>query len=1077
MTPPSPIIAADAPGMPPPGPDMLAEVARTSPQAERPFDAQVEHLMLQASRGEVLPDGLGEEFRKAACSKSDTRRKTAAKKATKFLEGLHNAAAAKVTAERLTDLYRLALYDPNFTLPIRVKAMLVSAPFVIGHLLGDKVPGGPRPAEVMIVGKHPGSEELVQKRNFVGKASEPWKRAIEELGAQQVVQSWYITNLIRHGLVDPSATTLRKAWIENCLPLLHAELRLVRPKFILCLGADAAKSLLGEKISVTKARNQIFEYSIPGDDAETMASQLVVIPHPAAAYHDPTVYDDYKDAFAGFLRLLEQGSLQRQRIRSRRHVNIYTDRGLKQVVDNLLAQPDSNVLAMDCEWGEKLRTIQFSPRAGEAYAVVLRNEGDQDAFQPNVDAALPHLIRLCKNTPGRAVRVGGHFFRADLPWLIAYGLDLRPEFEPARSAAATKWEGGFDTAYALHAVWEAGRPFELETYAVRLLGTPRYDKPLNDWISEHCKTQKISKASMVGYRDVPNEYLLGNPEKDPPLPNYACYDASVTRELWDVLNGIDDVLGLLDCDKHGLNSRGGFWCSQLASLGFLEMEMRGMLADRGRIDKLTEVFVMARAERLASLRNMIKWPDFNPDSQPQVSELIFGDRYNGKGRRLRPEGALSLELPPIKSTGKGGQSKMFERVPEESEELYNWSTDKEVQGIYSYQSPVVKLLRDVKFLGQSLKYPLKRPLLDPNTGETLRDEHGFNQYDGGIASFIGKDGRVRTHFYPVETGRCSSSKTNLQNFSSGREEDYERLLGDSYPFAVRSIFKAVPGHVLVKTDIKSAELLVVAKLSNDRQMLEDVERALLPESNPHHADMHAMTAIRAFKLDCEPTKAAIAAVGGKNKRKAAKNQKFGRLYKRGITALVRQCREEGVDISEEEMAELVAADEAAHPDVVTYLDAAEKRVVMPGFLTNPFGRHRRAGISADKEVVEAMCRQFRNFEIQSTVADIVSTAMWRLYKFRQEYQGPHTFHFLLQLHDELDFEVPIPSLEWFVDDVLPIIKQIQVPVTDFDGRPTGLPPFHVDIDTSVYLHWGERIPTELGLELGIPSRFLGQSDD
>ena len=735
---------------------------------------------------------------------------------------------------------------------------------------------------------------------------------------------------------------------------------------------------------------------------------------------------------------------------------------------------------------------------------------------------------------------------------------------------------------------------------------------------------------------------------------------------------------------------------------------------------------------------------------------------------------------------------MFERLGEDDDgELYNWSTDKEVQGIYSHTSPVVKLLREVKFLGQSLKYPLRLPLRDPVTGNPIVGEDGLWTYDGGIASFIGKDGRVRTHFYPAETGRCSSSKPNCQNFcydhttelltqdgwvrfdaltgneniaqywpdghvdfvhptafikqhyagdmlrittkkqidllvtpnhrcllrhrkthelqvvradafkedwqhiaagtyaggtktlspaqvawlcavqadgsytnsgaivfgfsrprkitrlketlgalgmtyttgstskirkatriyvsgvqneawvqwakgllgpdkcfgpwlleysratldcfadevfhwdggfsrkdsyassnrknadwvqilwslsgkrshfrdyhnglansvichivesppkkqdyalttnvaidrvpwdgpvycvtvpsglvmvrrngkvsvsgnSSGREGDYRRLLKEQYPFGIRSIFKAEPGHVIVKVDIKSAELLVVAQLSRDKQMIEDVERALLPEDHPDHVDMHSMTAIRAFKLNCAPTKKAIKAVGGENMRKAAKNQKFGRLYKRGITALVRQCHEEGVDITEAEMTALVQADEAAHPGVVAYLEAAEARVLEPGWITNPFGRHRRAGYSEDNEIIEATKRQFRNFNIQSTVAEVVDKAMWGIYQFRQAYRGPHSFKFRLQVHDELQFMVPIPSLEWMADEVLPLIKQIEVPVTDFDGRPTGAPPFHVDIDTSVYLHWGEAIAVEQGLALGIPERFLGHDDD
>lgn len=1397
-----PVVASSAAGMPPPGPDFLAEAERTLdiPDGMHEYDAA--NLVERVRRGEEPPDALGEAWAKQARSASEKQQEQARKKAARYFKAVADIARAGLVASRLTELYRGALYDPDFALPVRVKGSSVRAGFVPGHVFSPELPFGPQRADVLVVGKHPGHEEVARQQNFVGKASEPWHRAVGELGAREEVESWYVTNLVKHPNVDPASERLPKDWVRNCLPLLHAEVRLVRPKFILCLGSDAATELLGQKVKVTEARNQVFEFPVPGPDA--YLAKAMVIPHPAASFHDPSNYDDFRDCLSGFLELMRTGTPRRQRITERKHVNVYKERHLASIVDDLIARGE-DTFAVDCEWeGEYyepsgwLRTIQFAPRAGEAYVVVLRHQGGVPAFVPGEEAARAQLRRLFAGAPGRRVRVGGHFFRADLPWLIRYGLDLREQFKPPETAEATKWAGGFDTAYALHSIWETGRPFELETWAVKLLGASRYDRPLNDWIAEDCKARKVKKADITGYGHVPDEYLLGDEARG--LPNYAALDVDVTRELWDVLNGVGDQPGYLDQDKYGLDSRAAFLTSQRASLAFLEIEMRGMLLDRDRVDRLVEVFAAARAAKLSELRDAINWPGFNPDSINQVRELLFGEEYNGtidketgRPRRLRPAGdpetgdppAITLGLTPIKTSGK--RSKMWEDIDEDEEELYRVAADKEVLGILGHESTVVKLLRDVKFLGQVLKMPLRLPERGEDGG-IRRDAAGRPVYDGGITKYQASDGRVRTRLYPVETGRCSSSSPNLQNYcvdattefltpqgwvradalvpemrvaqfwpetgaidfaqptelirqryrgdmlhihsdkqfdqlvtpdhrclfrskftqrwrvrpasewmtngwvpvagvyvggakslsaaqvawlcavqadghydggrainftftkerkkqrlrealvalgvgykeaerktytefsvngprnaafvawtkeilgpgkcfgswlldydrdtldlfaaevlcwdasanrnylstgvenrtwvqilwalsgrrahtgvrplragqraqmgsvtttarprnrcdasgaeitrvpwdgyvycvsvpsqfvmtrrngrivitgnSSRREDDYKKLLGADYTCPTRAMFKAAPGHVIIKTDIKSAELMVAAQLAQDANMIADVSLAMLPEDDPRYVDMHSRKAVEAFQLDCAPTKKALADAGHKAKRVAAKNQVFGYMYGRGIVALCRQCREEGAVISEEEMAALNEAFEKRCAGTVGYLERCGARAMSPGHITNPFGRHRRAGITDDRGVQGEITRQFRNFVIQSTVADFVSTAMHRFYEFREAYRGPHTFHFLLQLHDELDFEVPVASLEWFVDEVLPLVRRIPVPVCDLDGRPiSGAAPFYLDVDMTIYEYWGQALTADDGRRLGIPARFLGGSDD
>jgi len=1085
------MVPADHPALPRPGPDFLAEARRISER--EPYDAEAaadrilgDYQAHRAGDGPPHPD-LDEKWVKAARSKAEKTRATARNKLVRLLRA---DAEAREWGEMVRDveaLYRSALYAPGFRLPILVKSRKVQGEFVPGHAFdpSDDRPG-PRPAPVMVVGKHPGSDDVAAGRCLTGKVGLELLRLLQDAGLAGEAGSWYVTNLVRHGLLDPTSDALPVDWVKNCRPLLLIELMLVRPDFVLSLGAEPAKALLGEKVSVTGARNRVYELTIPafGEHPEK-AAKLMVIHNPAAVLRDPMLADDVADGFRGFARALKGDAPARPVLVDRRHVVLYKEDALRAVVDEIVARPDGGVIALDCEWhGEwwepegRLLSVQFSARAGEAFVVCLRSQGGVPAFHGGEEAAFAQLRRLLKSTPGRRVRVGGHFFRADLPWLLVKaGIDVRPEFAAPATAEATRTEGGFDTAYMIHAVFEDRGPFGLEDWAVKMLGVDRYDRPVDAFLDAYRAERKLKKSELGGYGMIPDEIL--HP--------YAALDADVVRELFDVFNGVGGAPGLLDRDKYGLDSRAPFRSSQAAQLAFLEMEMRGMLVDRARVDRQVEVFTDAAKRELRELRGLIGWPEFNPQSAFHVREILFGEEYSGKVDketdlpvRQRPAHVRSLRLTPVKTTGKRG--KQWERVvQDDDEDLYSPAADGETLGILGQEHEVARRIRRTRFLNKILQNPLNPPLLDKATGEPLRDDAGFYRYKGGFMKFIAPDGRVRTKFFPVETGRVSSSKPNLQNWSSSREGDYKKLLGDSYFAKLRSCFRASPGHVIVKTDIKSAELLVVAMQSNDANMIADVMRAMLPEDHPDYADQHAAKAVAAFKLDCAPTKKALEAIGQADKRKAAKNQTYGALYGRGTAALVRQCKEEGVDISEAEMEAIQRAFEERCPGATAYLRTSAARSQDPGWVTTALGRHRRSAPSDDKAVRGAAERTFMNFPVQGFVADFVAILMERLYWERERHRdsgGPHDFHFLLQLHDELDFEVPIPSIGWFVDLLKACVAGIDLPIAGLDGAvvPT-LPPFRFEVDTSIYLHWGEKIDPGAGAAAGIDPALLAMGDD
>jgi DNA polymerase I-like protein with 3'-5' exonuclease and polymerase domains len=96
----------------------------------------------------------------------------------------------------------------------------------------------------------------------------------------------------------------------------------------------------------------------------------------------------------------------------------------------------------------------------------------------------------------------------------------------------------------------------------------------------------------------------------------------------------------------------------------------------------------------------------------------------------------------------------------------------------------------------------------------------------------------------------------------------------------------------IESDLKGAELAVLAWLSQDQSFIEHVRRNNLPEDHPDHYDIHSQQAVRAFRLTgIEPTKHGMKAAG-KSLRVAAKNVNFGIPYGRGAEAIARQCKEE-----------------------------------------------------------------------------------------------------------------------------------------------------------------------------------------
>jgi uracil-DNA glycosylase len=122
---------------------------------------------------------------------------------------------------------------------------------------------GPRSASVMLVGEQPGDREDIEGEPFVGPAGRILDQGLEEAGIGR--RDAYVTNVVKHFRWTPGRGKRRlhqkpnAEQIAACRPWLEAELEVIKPNVVVCLGATAAKALLGSGFRVTKQRGEFVE--------------------------------------------------------------------------------------------------------------------------------------------------------------------------------------------------------------------------------------------------------------------------------------------------------------------------------------------------------------------------------------------------------------------------------------------------------------------------------------------------------------------------------------------------------------------------------------------------------------------------------------------------------------------------------------------------------------------------------------------------------------------------------------------------------------------------------------------------
>jgi DNA polymerase-1 len=268
-------------------------------------------------------------------------------------------------------------------------------------------------------------------------------------------------------------------------------------------------------------------------------------------------------------------------------------------------------------------------------------------------------------------------------------------------------------------------------------------------------------------------------------------------------------------------------------------------------------------------------------------------------------------------------------------------------------------------------------------------------YTDSLPKIIEKDGRIHTTFNQTvtATGRLSSSDPNLQNIPKKGK----------FAKRIRSAFVAPRGKKLVALDYSQVDLRVAAHVSGDAKMIEVFK---------NNRDIHRATAAWVNGVDLEEIT--------KEQRSEAKSLNFGVLYGMGTYGFMQDS-----GVSRERAEFFIEQYMKNFSDLKNYLEKTKEFARENGFVETEMGRRRYVkGINASNfQLRNAAERIAINLPIQGLAADIMKKAMIDVEeKVLNKYENQEV-KMILQIHDELVFEVDEKLVDEFIAEVKPVMEE------------------------------------------------------
>lgn len=251
----------------------------------------------------------------------------------------------------------------------------------------------------------------------------------------------------------------------------------------------------------------------------------------------------------------------------------------------------------------------------------------------------------------------------------------------------------------------------------------------------------------------------------------------------------------------------------------------------------------------------------------------------------------------------------------------------------------------------------------------------LSTYIEPIPKLVDKEDRIHTTFNQngTSTGRLSSANPNLQNIPV-RTDDGIRI---------RTGFVAKEGHSLISFDYSQIELRVLAELSKDKHLVQAYQ---------DDQDLHSLTARKIFFKTEEDEIS-------RNERSIAKVINFSILYGKTPFGLSKE-----LGITVQEASQYIRTYFEEYPRVRKFLEIVTETAKLHGFVETFYGTRRYiSGINAKNKNIQAQAvRMAVNTVVQGTAANIIKKVMIELH---EEFKNDKNIKMLLQVHDELIFEV------------------------------------------------------------------------
>ncbi len=306
-------------------------------------------------------------------------------------------------------------------------------------------------------------------------------------------------------------------------------------------------------------------------------------------------------------------------------------------------------------------------------------------------------------------------------------------------------------------------------------------------------------------------------------------------------------------------------------------------------------------------------------------------------------------------------------------------------------------------------YPIINEILNYREKSKLR-----STYVDSLIEKVGGDGRLHTTYSQtgVATGRLSSSNPNLQNIP----------VTSTAGLRIKSCFIASPGCSLISFDYSQQELRILAHLS--------AEPALIDAFNKGQ-DVHIVTASKLFHVSYDKVT--------KEQRTVGKTINFGIIY--GMSGFGMSY---GLNIPLEEADAFIAEFYASYPKIKSYFDAYLAAAAKNNFVETLLGRRRTVFDRPGRKFIDNTTRRILlNYPIQGSAADLMKKAMIDI--DTKILQKNPVVHLLLQIHDDLVFEIPdsIERRDILIDDIKQVLCsawKLAVPL---------------DVDVKIGKSWGK----------------------